>query len=220
MWGVRKKAIDALNNALQEEARLIYEGFELTNEIIQLLYDASEPKSFLTVCGLVLLKGRNLGQGIFSLALDGLAQEAGALLRPTIECIELLEYFRKDPKRIEEVIEDKLPSAGDIGKKIDGRFKGLRDYLNRNASHFKLTPGAMLHLIDWRNTNVKLKQLYTEKVLGTNLRDLFLILLLLVSAAAECLDTCGRLPHSILRRLDLWRRKGLRAVAPEPRNFD
>ena len=34
MWSERKKAIDALNNALQEEARLIYKGFELTNEII------------------------------------------------------------------------------------------------------------------------------------------------------------------------------------------
>ena len=162
MWSERKKAIDALNNALQEEARLIYKGFELTNEIIQFLYDASEPISFLTVCGLVLLKGRNLGQGIFSLALDGLAQEAGALLRPTIECIELLEYFRKDPKKIEEAIEGKLPPAGDIAKKIDGRLKGLRDYLNRNASHFSFTPGARLHLIDWRNENVKLKPYYKQ----------------------------------------------------------
>lgn len=219
MWSERKKAMGALNNVLQEKASLIYEGFELIDEIIQVMHDASRPTSFLTVCGLVLLKGRNLAQGMFSLALDGLAQESGALLRPTIECIELLEYFRKGPKRIEEAIKNKLPSAGIIAKKIDGSFKDLRDYLSRNASHFSLTPGAMLHLIDWKNGKVKLKQQYKEGVLRRNLRDLFLVILLLSSGGATCLGVCGCLPRSISGRFHLWREKGLKMVAPQLKGF-
>ena len=219
MWSERKKAMDALNDALQEEARLIYEGFELIEEIIQMMHDASRPTSFLTVCGLVLLKGRNLAQGMFSLALEGLAQESGALLRPTIECIELLEYFRKDPKRIKEAIENKLPSAGIIAKKIDGSFKDLRAYLSSNASHFSLTPGAMLHLIDGRDGDVKLKQPYTERVLRRNLRDLFLVILLLSSGGTKCLDVCGCLSRPISGRFHPWREKGLKVVVPQLKDF-
>ena len=215
MWNTRKKAIEALDSVLKHKAHLIYEGFELIDEMVQMLYDPSIPTSFLTICGLVLLKGRNLSQGMFSLALDGLAQESGALLRPTIECFELLEYFRKDPKRIEEAIENKLPSAGIIAKKIKGSLKALRDHLNKNASHFSLTPGAMLHLINWRNGNVKLKQPYVESVLRRNLETLFLILLLLSSEAAKCLNSHEYLPRPILDRFNRWRKSGLKIISPQ-----
>ena len=207
--------MEALDNALKHETYLIYEGFELIDEIIQLLYDPAHPTSFSTICGLVLLKGRNLSHGMFSLALDGLAQESGALLRPTIECFELLEYFRKDPKRIEQAIEDRLPKAGQIAKEINGNLKKLRDYLNKNASHFSLTPGAMLHLINWRNGNVKLKQPYVESVLRKNLETLFLILLLLSSEAAKCLNSHEYLPRPILDRFNRWRKSGLKIISPQ-----
>ena len=215
MWNTRKEAMEALETSLKDEAHLIYEGFDLIDEMIQMLYDPSIPMSFLAICGLVLLKGRTLSQGMFSLALDGLAQESGALLRPTIECFELLEYFRKDPKRIEEAIEDRLPRAGQIAKKINENLKKLRDYLNKNASHFSLTPGAMLHLINWRNGNVKLKQLYMESVLKRNLETLFLILLLLSSEAAKCLNSHGCLCQPILDRFNRWRENDLKTITPQ-----
>jgi hypothetical protein len=60
--------------------------------------------------------------GVYSLMLDGLGQEAGALLRPLIETLELLVYLRLEPARIDQAIEEKLPSAGQIAKKIEGEF--------------------------------------------------------------------------------------------------
>jgi len=67
MWNTRKEAIAALETSLKAEAHLIYEGFGLIDEMIRVSYNPSIPTSFLTICGLVLLKGRNLSQGMFSL---------------------------------------------------------------------------------------------------------------------------------------------------------
>jgi len=151
--------------------------------------------------------------------LDGLAQESGALLRPIIECFELLEYFRKDPKRIEEAIEGRLPPAGVIAKKIKGSLKGLRDYLNTNASHFSLTPEAMLHLINWGDGSIRLKQPYVESVLKRNLETLFLILLLLSSEAIKCLNSHRCLPQTMLDCFNRWRETGLKTLVSQFRNL-
>lgn len=68
--------------------------------------------SYARVCGLTLLKAKHLALGAYSLILDGLGQEAGALLRPFIEYTELLTYFRKFPSKVDAAIKGKLPSAG------------------------------------------------------------------------------------------------------------
>lgn len=198
----------ALDTELQAEASTIYEAFGLIDEMIEMFRASPPPTEFSMICGLVLLKGRNLTQSMFSLALDGLAQEAGALLRPAIECIELLTYFRQDPQSIEEAIEDRLPQAGQIGKRIQGNFKDLRNHLNRHASHFSLTPESMLHLIDWRDGGWKVIQPYNEGVLRVNMCTLFAALVLLSFEAASCLSVCGRLPESMVDRLNGWRNNG------------
>lgn len=213
MWETREKAIDALKTKLHPEASLICEGFELIEDIIQSFNDMPNPTNFSRVCMVVLIKARNLSQGIFSLALDGLAQESGALLRPLIECFELLQYLYEDPKRVEEAINGKLPQAGDIAKKINGGNKDLREHLNRYASHFSLHIESLKHVVNLRDGSIKVKQPYTENVLKTNLSFLFLFLVQLSFPAANCLNICGRsLPDSIRDRLELWRDKGLRDV--------
>ena len=126
MWNTRKQSLKALDTTLKEEANLIYEGFEIIDKVSQKLSCTSDSSGYSKVCGLVLIKGRNLCQGIFSLELEGLAQESGALLRPTIECIKLPEYFNQGPKRIKKAINGKLPSAGKIAEEIKGIHNMMR----------------------------------------------------------------------------------------------
>ena len=208
MWSTRRRAMRALDTELRAEAGIIYQAFELIDEMIEMFRASPQPTHLSVTCGLVLLKGRYLGQGIFSLALDGLAQEAGALLRPMIECFELLTYFHEDPQRITEAIEDRLPKAGKIAKRTQGSFKDLRSHLSAHASHLSLTPASMLHLIDWREGDWKVIQPYNENVLRENMSHLFLTLVLLSFEAASCLSVCGRLPESMVDRLNLWRDNG------------
>jgi hypothetical protein len=143
---------------------------------------------FGRVCALVLLKTRNLGLGCYSLCLDGLAQEAGALFRPLLEGLELLVYFRLEPTRINEALEERLPKAGDIARKIEGKFKGVRDHLNRHASHLSVAPEAMAHFIDFRAGWLRLVQPYNEGILRRNLRTLLAVLVWLAIEAVNCIS--------------------------------
>jgi len=198
----------ALDTDLQAEAGIIYQAFELIDEMIEMFRASPQSPLFSTTCGLVLLKGRYLAQGMFSLALDGLAQEAGALLRPMIECFELLTYFHEDPQRISKAVEDRLPKAGEIAKRIEGGFKDLRGYLNTYASHFSLTPVSMQHLVDLREGDWRLVQPYDENVLRENMLALFATLVVLSFEAASCLGVCESLPESMVDRLSVWRDNG------------
>jgi hypothetical protein len=139
MWETREKSLKALTNELRIEGELIYQGFNLMDEIIEAFNQTPTPSECSRVCGLVVAKGRNLCHCIFSISLEGLAQEAGALLRPTIECFELLVFFYQDPTRIELALKNKLPEAGKIAKTIQGKFQGLRIYLNTYASHMSVS---------------------------------------------------------------------------------
>jgi len=203
----------ALDTDLQAEASTIYEAFNLIDEMIKMFRASPQPTEYSMICGLVLLKGRYLGQGIFSLALDGLAQEAGALLRPMIECFELLTYFHEDLRRIDEAIEGRLPKAGEIAKRIKGSFKDLRSHLSACASHLSLAPVAMRHLIDWRDGDWKVIQPYQEAVLRANMSYLCAALVLLSFEAASCLGVCGCLPESMVDRLEVWRDNGYKVFS-------
>ena len=116
LWITREGSLNALKSKLSIEARYIKKGFTIIDTLLHIFED-NKSDNFCMVCNFVLLKGKNFSFSIYSLSLDGLAQEAGALLRPAIECTELLDYFCTDPKRIKEALENKLPSAGDIAKK-------------------------------------------------------------------------------------------------------
>ena len=115
-WITREESLDVLKSKLSIEARYIKKGFTIIDTLLR-IFEENDNDIFCRVCSIVLLKGKNLYFSIYSLTLDGLAQEAGAILRPAIECTELLDYFCTDPKRIKEALENKLPSAGDIAKK-------------------------------------------------------------------------------------------------------
>jgi hypothetical protein len=140
-----------------------------------------------------MVKGRNLSLGLYSLSLDGLAQEAGALLRPLVETIELLAYLRMSPAHVNEAIEDRLPLAGERAKKIQGSLKEMREYLNRHASHLSFSNESMGHLVDWQSANLKAAQPHNTKVLRTNVGLVFAFLGLLGIEGAICLVHLGDL---------------------------
>ncbi|MBN2076401.1 MAG: hypothetical protein JW762_12690 [Dehalococcoidales bacterium] len=206
IWNTRAQALDSFETDLRVEASLIYQAFTLINEILSVFY--LEDTIFCRVCGLTLLKARNLAQGTFSLALEGLAQEAGALLRPTIECLELLAYFSDDISRVNKALDEKLPSAGDISKCIQGKYQQLRGYLNKHASHFSFSYESMSHLIDFTSGNWKTTQPYNREVLRTNMKILFAILIQLLYQSANCLDCHDLLTISLEDCLNAIKKKG------------
>lgn len=186
LWNTRRQAERALTEGLEPFAGLLNEAFSALDDCVDRLERLE--KSFGRVCALVLIKARNLGLGCYSLSLDALAQEAGALFRPALECLELLTYFRLDPTRIDEALENRLPTAGVIAQRIEGKFKGLRDYLNTHASHLSVAPEAMAHLIDFRAGRLRPVQPYNEGVLRRNLRTLLAVLIWLAIEAVNCVS--------------------------------
>lgn len=209
MWETREKSIEALNSILKSESSMILDGLQIIDELILLFCNIKQSTAFARVCCLILMKGNNLIHGILSLSLEGLAQEAGALLRPTVECIELLQYLREDPQRTEKITEGKKPSAGEIAKLIKGDFQDLRRFLNTHSSHLTFSYESMQHLIDWNDGSLKTKQNYSEKVLRTNLSILFNFLVFLSFEAANCLDETGFLPDHIINKINDWKIRGI-----------
>ena len=163
MWATRRDADVALRGALKPYADLLHEAFQAIDTAGGRLEGLDGP--FGRVCALVLIKARNLALGCYSLSLDGLAQEAGALFRPLIESLELLTYLRLDPRRIREALDGKLPKAGEIASKIEGKFKELREFLNTHASHLSLSPEAMFHLVDLKSGRLRPVQAHNADVL-------------------------------------------------------
>lgn len=84
-------------------------------------------------------------------------------------------------------IDDRLPTAGEIAKRIQGQFKTLREHLNQHSSHFGLTYESARHLINWNTLKFKLVQPYSCKVLRTNLKSIFTFLVFLNVQAVDCL---------------------------------
>lgn len=148
LWRTRHKSMEWLAKGFKPQASAIENAFGIIDECIELFDSKSNSDDYCSVCGLTLAKARNYALGAYGLILDGLGQEAGALIRPFIEYHELLVYFRKDPSRVQQAIDDKLPSAENIAKKIEGDFQGFRQYLNDNASHSSYSHYSLNHLLD------------------------------------------------------------------------
>ena len=144
--------------------------FELIDRCITEYEEKASTDIFARICGITLLKGKNLAHGSLSLVLDALGQESGALLRPWIESIELLTYLRKFPEEAARAAENDLPSAGIRAMKIDGIFKDVREYLNDNASHSSYSSHSLSHLLTPDFKFRKLQE-FVPQVLDENLAN-------------------------------------------------
>ena len=191
LWQTRNRAIASIAGPLAEVDRLITAEFALLDSVITEFNRLSGSDVFPRVCGLTTAKARALLQATYSLILDGLAQEAGALLRPTLEAYELLVYFTLDRSRAEEAVAGTLPNAGTIAKRIGGSFMGLREHLNTNASHLAFTPYSMHHLVDYRTASLRTSQPFRPKLLRENMEALFAILALFTAQCGPALESAG-----------------------------
>jgi hypothetical protein len=146
------------------------------------------------------VKGRNLALACYSLALDGLAQESGALLRPLLEAIELLAYLLLDPTRVSEVVDGTLPKPGIRARMVDGKFKDLRDYLSRHASHINLSHESMQHTVDSSTGRLRVVQPYRRLVLKTNMGTLCMFMSAFANQISGCFsrlsETSGKAPET------------------------
>jgi len=177
LWDTRQLSQAALAGELQKEAELLREAFEIVDNCVERLETIDTP--FARVVALITIKARNLALGSYSVLLDALGQEAGALLRPLVEALELLRYLRLDPTRVEEALARRLPTAGAIAQRIDGEFRELRQYLNSHASHLSLDPVAVRQLIDFQQLRLRPVQPLRVEVLRKNMHVLFAIFFLL-----------------------------------------
>lgn len=164
---------------------VISELFEAIDHLVVRYEKHSSSNTYARICGLTLLKAKNLAVGTFSLILDGLGQEAGALLRPFIEYTELLTYFRHFPDSVSDVANDnnKLPSAGLRAKAINGIYEDFRKHLNLHASHSSYSYYALSHLFEPKSFEFKKYQRHVPKVLEKNLKDISIQIYLLLYEA-------------------------------------
>ncbi len=193
-WATRNKAIIALDADLGDLAGLLYECFGYVDEIVKDFQVHSKNSAFARAAGFTTAKGRNFAFACFSLSLDGLAQEGGALLRLLLEAIEVLCYFQTEPNGPQQALDQKLPKPGDIARKIGGRFKDLRDDLNRHASHLSLAPEAAQHLWNSSTRQILTKQEFSSAALQENIKVILLFLFYLAAQSSNCLRQSGLIP--------------------------
>jgi hypothetical protein len=194
LWECREQSNVALTAGLQPLASLIEEALARVDEAVVYFekFQASAPAPAGLLCALVAIKARNLALGCYSLALDGLAQESGALLRPLLEAIELLCYLRDVPGAVDNALEGKLPRAGIRAKRIGSAFQNLREHLNTHASHLGFDSACMLHLVDMRSGRLRPVQHFSEAVLEQNMATLFAFTAMLAQQAAISFRWCSQ----------------------------
>lgn len=195
LWQTRSDALAWLRTERQSQIKLLDDMFQAIDWCIDAYEARSGSDTYAHICGLTLLKAKNLAVGSYSLVLDGLAQEAGALIRPFIEYTELLTYFRAFPEMVQRAPENDLPKAGARAKAIKGIYKEFREHLNTHASHSSYSYYSLSHLIQPSAPGTfgfKKLQRTIPAVLNRNLQDLAVQLFLLLHEAV-----LGLLPISI-----------------------
>lgn len=216
LWRARTESLTYLRRQRSERIEVLEEIFRLIDRCVD-AYEALATKSpYAEVCGLTPLKAKNLAVGSYSLVLDGLAQEAGALLRPFIEYTELLTYFRHFPERIKDALSNSLPQAGERSKAIQGIYQQFRSFLNKHASHSSYSEHSLAHLLEPGTHRFKKLQVMVPFVLDTNVRDLAVQLVLLAQAAVEALEHVDRVnAHSLASDWQAIHSKVFKAFALE-----
>ena len=214
LWKTRNETEEWLKGCYKRQSECLDEGFMILDECINSFDRKSHTSNgligpFSKICGLTAAKARNLVLGCYSLSIDALSQEAGALLRPCIETYELLVYFRHDPSRISQVENRKLPQPGKIAKKIDGDFHKLRSYLNNNASHFRFSSDSTQHLYDYKTDSINTIATHGHKMFLYNLSWVFVFIYFVLVECVNCLDYTLTNTDEIASSIQRWKHKGM-----------
>ncbi len=187
LWKTRRDSWSYLNEVHPQRLAVFSELFGLVDRCISEYETHASDNTYARICGLTLVKAKNLALGSFSLLLDGLGQEAGALLRPMIEYVELLTYFRHYPDKVKSAAENDLPKAGERAKAINGMYQELRQHLNEHASHSSYSHYSLSHLLT-KEFGFRKEQQFLPKVLDKNGTDLAVQLWFVLHEAALTLQ--------------------------------
>lgn len=188
LWSTRTEAVAYLEASNANRVAILSRSFELIDLCIDAYESLADGDVYARICGLTLLKAKHLAVGAYSLILDGLAQEAGALIRPFIEYSELLTYFRQFPEMAERAAENDLPKAGERARAIGGIYKEFRDHLNSHASHSSYSHYSLAHLLEPKTHRFKKFQRAVPQVLDKNLKDLVVQIYLLAHEGVLSLE--------------------------------
>jgi len=188
IWAARRESVAYLEERYPSRLAVLIRAFILIDQCIDEFEAISSHSKYAEICGLTLLKLKHLALGAYSLILDGLGQETGALMRPMIEYAELLTYFRMFPHSVEKAATNELPKAGERAKAIGGIYKEFRDHLNEHASHSSFSIYSMAHLREPASGNFKKMQRMVPQVLDENVRNLVVQLMLFLREAGLALE--------------------------------
>jgi hypothetical protein len=187
LWRARTEALTLLRRERSAQIEVIDQLFTLADDCID-AYEVQADDLYSKVCGLTTLKAKNLAHGMYSLTLDALAQEAGALARPFIEYAELLTYFRMLPEAVTDALTGELPSAGIRAKKVEGIYKPFREHLNEHASHSSYNSYALAHLTDPTTKRIRKLQVMHPDVLERNVGDFAVQFVLMLQESVLALE--------------------------------
>lgn len=183
LWSTRTASIRHLEENCKGKLDAFAGIFGGLDRCIDVYEAEADTSTYARVCGLTVLKAKHLAVGAYSLVLDGLGQEAGALMRPLIEYIELLTYFNKFPQEVAKAVDGDLPRAGERAKAVGGIYQQFREHLNEHASHSAYSHFALAHLLEPGSLKFKKLQRAVPQVLERNVRDLAVQLVLLLCEA-------------------------------------
>jgi hypothetical protein len=217
LWKARTEALTFLRRERPVQIEVIEELFGLADECVD-AYESQADDLYSNVCGLTTLKAKNLALGMYSLTLDGLAQEAGALARPFIEYTELLTYFRMVPEAVSDALSGELPSAGMRAKKIEGIYQRFREHLNEHASHSSYSSYALAHLRDPATKRLRKLQVMHPDVLQRNVGDFAIQFVMMLQEAVLALERSPDQSRmaSLASRCDQLRERILAWFPPPP----
>ena len=185
----RNASLEEFDGSMAEACAIVDRLFWVMKESVNRHNLRRERHPGARIYGLVVSKARRLLLASYCLTLDGIGQEGGALLRPTLECLELLIYLNQDPeKRLQEAQEGRLPKAGLIAKRIDGTLKGLRDHLSKHASHISLEGDSVQHLLHDEQLRPAAEPRFSSEQFRKNIRDLCLFLQMISLQAVVSVD--------------------------------
>lgn len=188
LWPNRDASLQHLRSMQPSRLRVVQALFDAIDECVDSIQDHSPPPpgSYALACAITATKGKNLAKAALGNIADGYGQEAGALLRPLLEYIELLAYFERFPSETEVAFEDRLPSAGERARRIQGKFQVLRDHLSKNASHGSYSFYSVGHLIR-DDLRVNKSPNFSPEVFDVNFRTLTVFLIFLLAACVFAL---------------------------------
>ncbi|WIG71343.1 hypothetical protein KEC58_22070 (plasmid) [Photobacterium damselae] len=218
LWRTRTESLELLDAEFSDLKFILEQCFRVIDHCIDIFEERSDESSAHNVCRITLVKAKNYALASYGMMLDGLGQEAGAVMRPMIEYLELLKYFRLFPEDVELALIGKLPSAGTRAKKINGIHHKIREHFNHSSSHSSYDEHAIRHLFEFDDVKLRKLQPLSKGALFRNLGDLFVQLYMLIREAVLCIDGINNgITQDLADFVDMLHLKGMKAFELEKR---